>query len=74
MKAREFIACLQEGDLDAEVLLSSDEEGNSYRAARVSTDEVAIDFYDGKGLTPVNAEDIANGEYDEAPVPVVVIW
>jgi hypothetical protein len=75
MNVREAIEILQEADPEAMVILSSDEEGNGYRVAHISIDEVGCDF--GTEIQAVNQEDIDAGEYEdweENIFSAVVIW
>lgn len=74
MKVKEVIELLAEADPEAEVFVSSDEEGNSYRKANFSFPETAID--QGEWVM-ANDEDIADGEYEgweDAMIPAVVVW
>lgn len=75
MKVSEAIALLKEADQDAEVFVSSDEEGNSYRKANFSFPETAID-QDGEWVM-ADEVDIENGEYEgweDEMIPAVVVW
>lgn len=75
MKVSEAIAVLKEADQDAEVFVSSDEEGNSYRKANFSFPETAID-QDGEWVMACE-EDIEAGEYEgweDEMISAVVIW
>ena len=75
MKVSEAIALLKEADQDAEVFVSSDQEGNSYRKANFSFPETAID-QDGEWVM-ADEVDIENGEYEgweDEMIPAVVVW
>lgn len=75
MKVSEAIKILQEADQDAEVYVSSDEEGNSYRRANISVDETMCD-QDGD-LVSVHPDDLAAGEYEgweDKMIAAVVVW
>lgn len=73
MKVYEAIALLKEADPEAEVFVSSDEEGNSYRKANFSFPETAID-QDGEWVMACD-EDIEAGEYWEGDmIAAVVVW
>lgn len=83
MLVSEAIKILSTADPDAELIMSSDEEGNSYRYAAISLNEYAD--LGGDGISAIAEEDIADSEdeIDEyhGPVylrsdlsPVVVIW
>ncbi len=75
MKVSEALELLKEADPNAEVFVSSDEEGNSYRKANFSFPETAID-QDGEWIM-ANDEDIEDGEYEgweDAMIPAVVVW
>lgn len=75
MKVSEAIALLKEADPDAEVFVSSDEEGNSYRKAGISFPETAI-YQDGEWLMG-HPEDIESGEYEgweDQMQAAVVVW
>ena len=75
MKVHEAIELLQDADPEAEVFVSSDEEGNSYRKANFSFPETAID-QDGEWVM-ADTIDIENGEYEgweDDMIPAVVVW
>lgn len=75
---KELKAILEEHG-NMELLVSSDQEGNSYRSAHVGGRELG--YPEDWEWQVVNEEDIADGEYgdeDEVAalglVPVVIIW
>lgn len=72
MIVKEAIALLQLADPDAVLVISSDQEGNSYREGRVSIDE---SFYrDSDGLQSIHPDDDPE-EYEPAqPFSAVVVW
>lgn len=75
MKVSEAIALLKEADQDAELFVSSDEEGNSFRKANISFPETAID-QDGEWVMAAE-EDIDAGEYEgweDEMISGVVVW
>jgi hypothetical protein len=75
MKVSEAIALLKEADQDAELFVSSDEEGNSYRRANISFPETMCD-QDGEFVS-VHPDDLAAGEYEgweDTMFPAVVVW
>lgn len=75
MKVSEALELLKEADPDAEVFVSSDEEGNSYRKANFSFPETAI-HQDGEWVMACD-EDIEAGEYEgweDDFQPAVVVW
>ena len=72
MFVKEAIALLQLADPEAVLVISSDEEGNSYREADISIDE---SFYrDSDGLQSIHPDDDPE-EYESAqPFNAVVVW
>lgn len=75
MKVSEAIALLKEADQDAELFVSSDQEGNEYRKANFSFPETAID-QDGEWVMACE-EDIDAGEYEgweDEMISAVVVW
>lgn len=76
MKVRELIEQLSKLPQDAEVLVSSDSEGNSYDMAY----EVDVMYYlpGNDEYWPIALEDIEAGEYDDLTVDdltqAVCIW
>lgn len=72
MIVKEAIALLQLADPEAVLIVSSDEEGNSYREGSVSIDE---SFYrNSDGLQPIHPDDDPE-EYEPAkPFSAVVVW
>lgn len=75
MKVRELYDLIGEMDPEAEIFVSSDEEGNSYRRANFSYPETAID-QDGEWVM-ADEEDIEAGEYEgweDEMIPAVVVW
>lgn len=75
MLVKEAIEILQEADPDATLIVSSDEEGNSYRTANVSIGEI---FCDQHGeFVGVHPDDLENGEYEgweDEMFSAVVVW
>lgn len=75
MKASEAIEILKNADPNAEVMVSSDEEGNSYRKANISVGETFCD-QDGDYVA-CDDTDIENGEYEgweDEMFSAVVVW
>lgn len=75
MKVFEALELLKDADPEAEIFVSSDEEGNSYRKANFSFPETAID-QDGEWVMACD-EDIEAGEYEgweDEMQPAVVVW
>lgn len=75
MKVSEAIEILKEADPEAEVFISSDEEGNSYRRANISLDETMCD-QDGEWVS-VHPDDLEAGEYEgweDQMEKAVVVW
>jgi hypothetical protein len=62
MTKTELLAILEQYEDDDIFLVSSDEEGNSYREADLGEPEKA--YFDGDEWQPMHPEDIENGEYD----------
>lgn len=74
MKVKEAVEFLLSADPDAELFISSDEEGNSYRPAHLSANETMCDQGEWVACHP---EDIENGEYsgwEDDMIPAVVFW
>lgn len=75
MKVKEAIEILKEANPEAELLMSSDEEGNEYRRANISVEET---FCDQEGeLVGVDPDDLAAGEYEgweDDMFEAVVVW
>jgi hypothetical protein len=64
MTKRELIQILDQFYDDDDIfLVSSDEEGNSYREASLGTPEKA--YFDGDEWTTLHPEDIEAGEYED---------
>ena len=75
MKVSEVLELLKDADPEAEVFVSSDEEGNSYRKADFSFPETALDQY-GEWVM-ADAQDIEDGEYEgweDEMIAAVVVW
>lgn len=75
MKIKEAIEILKEADPEAELFVSSDQEGNSYRFAYISLDETMCD-QDGE-IVGVHPDDLAAGEYEgweDNMFSAVVVW
>lgn len=75
MKIFEAIDVLRECDQNAELFLSSDQEGNSYRRANISSPEIMCD-QDGEFVS-CHPDDIESGEYEgweHAMISAVVVW
>lgn len=75
MKVSEAIEILKEADPEAEVFISSDEEGNSYRRANISLDETMCD-QDGEWVS-VHPDDLEAGKYEgweDQMEKAVVVW
>ena len=71
----EAIEILKEAKPTAIVMLSSDEEGNSYRPANISIDDVFCD-QDGEYVS-CHPQDIEDGEYEgweDEMFDAVCIW
>lgn len=74
MNVREAIEILQQADPEAIVFVSSDEEGNSYRLANISIDDIMCDQGEWVSCHP---DDLSNGEYEgweDDMVDAVVVW
>ena len=74
MNVRELYDLIGEMDPEAEIFVSSDEEGNSYRKANFSFPETACD--QGEWVM-CDEQDIADGEYEgweDEMIPAVVVW
>jgi hypothetical protein len=63
MTKTELLAILEQYEDEDEFLLSSDEEGNSYRTADLGEPEMA--YFDGDEWNVMHPDDIEAGEYDE---------
>lgn len=75
MTVAEAIELLQRADPNAILLVSSDEEGNSYRRASIGGNETFCD-QDGDFVS-IHPEDLAAGEYEgweDKMFSAVVIW
>lgn len=75
MKVSELKAMLADVDDDLEVIVSSDEEGNSYKRPHYASVEGAIFFNRSWNLEIVfpAPEDLENGEYDPQRVESVFV-
>lgn len=80
MKVKELIERLQMCDLDADVLLSRDPEGNGYGVLHSMSNDYNYDgeYHAEIGLKNLTQEDIDAGysEEDTMPdgIPCVVLW
>ena len=75
MLVSELIERLKTVNPNAKVIISSDEEGNSYRLGAVSTDEIGI--WQGDDLIAVNRQAVNAGEYrgwEDQFFDAVVFW
>jgi len=78
MNVGELITMLEGVDPEREVFVSSDEEGNSYRPANISVDDIMCD-QGGKysEWVSVHPDDLRDGEYEgweDKMVDAVVVW
>lgn len=76
MTKRELILLLEESPApdDTLVLLSSDQEGNSYRKANIDTD-VSKAYPDGHEWEVLHPDDVPEYEEDEVELTdVIVVW
>lgn len=74
MKVREAIEILQNADPDTDIVLSSDEEGNSFRYPNISMGTMCDQYGE---LVECHPDDIKSGEYrdfEDTIFPAVVIW
>lgn len=75
MSVREMIELLSTAEPEAEVFISSDEEGNSYRKANVSFPETMC--HQKPDWVSVHPDDLTNGVYEgweDKMVNAVVVW